>query len=1390
MAENATLGRLFVDLLLRDEQFQKGLKGSERALRASGKQFDAYAKTISTGLVTAFKAATAASAGLLAASAAVGAGFEKQMDAVAAVRGITSETSGEFMALEAQARSLGATTAFSATEAAQGMEALARAGLQTNEIIAASEVALKLAGAGQIELGRSAEILAGTMAQFGLSAQETTRIADVFTVATQNTLFGTEDLAQAMKYAGTVGAAFGKEIEETTAAVAQFRNLGLEGTMAGTQFRMMMAAAAKPTEEAEAALAKYGLTIENINPETQSFADILKNVGQAGVSTADSLAIFGTRAGANVAALSKKFAESTDDFDTLLATLKQAGQEGTATADTYARMTDNVVGRLAQLRSVTEETMLLLFERFRQPLTDLLSALVDFMSAVAAELGARGAEIGGNFEDIFGQIREFIVSNTATGAKAVADFIVSMQSLAQAMIPIVLGLGQMLAALSPLVPLLDDMAILFATIFAAQKAAALASFVAGLWSMVTAAGGATAALSAMGTALVAATGGVAAITTAIGVLIAGLAILIKRNRDAADSTRELQSVQEQVSERESVLAGHYRFRAQERLTLTKEQILAEREAAGSSEALSESRRKEIDTLLGLSDATAAQKLRTGELIEVGDGLRTVEGLLASGADGFRVVNDEIEKTQGILKGYEERTQSADAATREFSEKRVREVQERLFTLRAAIVDAKTATERQSAAQNELVGLLGEVSTESGNAETATDSLAESQMRFADALAVRMRDLRDELRAIGLSDSEAEAERLRKKKAEIERFFDEQIALEEAQGDRLAELRQQRADALALVDEIGARESEQGRTEIEAEAVAKLQSLRLEEASEAERIAAERDRVLADLAGASAETRAAIAEEYARRIAEAEKAATPEDLEEKTVGPLGQVAEAFGKAGKAAIAFGNAVVSGTAQAFDALAGVVEQISGFGGLDLGAIADDALSEVTDAAEEARKKAEEAALAAGQTPEQAAQAGEEAALAIREGFDLTGAAIGFVDTLISEAIARAEALAEIVGPVLARLAEAIPSLLQTVAEALPVLALALAEQIPIVIQAVVDNLEPLILALIDAAQTLIVSLIEALPSLVESVLAMIPTVITRLAEAIPVVLDAVVAALPLIIDSLIASIAPILTAVIDAIPVIVLALVESIPFIVTSLLNAIPLIVAEVLAMVPHLISTLIGMLPEVVESLAEQLPSLIAAVVALLPTLITTIIAALPQIAMALLEAIFVELIPMLPKMVAQLFVAIVDGMGQALRKIAEGIWNAIKGFFSIFKKKGDKEEKGKRGAFSGMDYVPATMRMTVHRGEAIIPADRNAAIASGEIAPAPAGAAQNGAGSFGGGGSERPIDIAVMAEGRLLDAVQIIASKRGHATGVVKEIRRAGGVRVGLSRGRFSAFSSR
>ena len=125
--------------------------GIEKGLKSLG---SITAKGLKTATVAITGTATALG-GVAAAAVKVGSGFETQMSRVEAISGATGE---EFEQLRQQAIQLGSDTAFSASEAAQGMENLAAAGFTTNEIMSAMPGMLDLAAASGEDLANSADI--------------------------------------------------------------------------------------------------------------------------------------------------------------------------------------------------------------------------------------------------------------------------------------------------------------------------------------------------------------------------------------------------------------------------------------------------------------------------------------------------------------------------------------------------------------------------------------------------------------------------------------------------------------------------------------------------------------------------------------------------------------------------------------------------------------------------------------------------------------------------------------------------------------------------------------------------------------------------------------------------------------------------------------------------------------------------------------------------------------------------------------------------------------------------------------------------------------------------------------------------------------------------------
>lgn len=329
--------------------------------------------------------------GVVTAAALVGAKFEKSMIETATVAKAFGE---DLKALEDKARDLGMTTAFTGTQAAEGMYALASAGMTTYEVIDSIDAAMKFAGATASTMTQSTGLLAATMKQFNLDASESTRITDIFAEAITSSQLTTERLSEAMKYAGTVGAGLGWSLEQTTAAVAQFANLGLEGSMAGTNLRMAMLQLVKGSNKATAALKEVGLTLKDVNPTTHDFGEIIEILGDRSMTAGQAVAIFGARSALNMKQLSALARAGAIDFKSFTKNLVDS--QGRA-AEMYERMMDTFYGRWKFMTSALQELLITIFDRFKVQGKELFESI----TATINELTSFIKSNKGIFEEMF-----------------------------------------------------------------------------------------------------------------------------------------------------------------------------------------------------------------------------------------------------------------------------------------------------------------------------------------------------------------------------------------------------------------------------------------------------------------------------------------------------------------------------------------------------------------------------------------------------------------------------------------------------------------------------------------------------------------------------------------------------------------------------------------------------------------------------------------------------------------------------------------------------------------------------------------------------------------------------------------------------------------------------
>ena len=289
------IGGAFVDFRARNANFLSKLRQSEAALRRQRRGF----RNLRQEAARTNQILGRLTVGVTAVTAALGAGgaispWLRYGDQMAAVGAITQATQSEFVRLETSAKNLARATRFTAAEAAEGQRELATAGFRVSEIISALPTTLRLAQAGQIGLGEAANIAAGTLNAFRLSAEESDRVANVLAGGLTRTATTLTQLGDALSYAGPPARALNVNIETTTAALGVLANNMLTASSGGTGLRRVLLRLLNPTADGAAVFRQYGIAAAEIDVQTRGLIPVLERLRDAQISNVDLARIFST----------------------------------------------------------------------------------------------------------------------------------------------------------------------------------------------------------------------------------------------------------------------------------------------------------------------------------------------------------------------------------------------------------------------------------------------------------------------------------------------------------------------------------------------------------------------------------------------------------------------------------------------------------------------------------------------------------------------------------------------------------------------------------------------------------------------------------------------------------------------------------------------------------------------------------------------------------------------------------------------------------------------------------------------------------------------------------------------------------------------------------------
>lgn len=305
--------------------------------------------------------------------------FDKQMSSVDAA---THETAGNMDLLRQAAVDAGADTAFSAVEAAKGIEEMAKAGVSTKDILGGGlSGALALAAAGSLDVGAAAEIASSAMTQFKLSGDKIPHLADLLAAGAGKAQGSVQDLGAALNQSGLIASQTGLTIEETTGGLAAFASAGLTGSDAGTSFKTMLQALTPNSAKAATAMSELGISAYD---SQGNFVGLAEFAGQLKSSLSGLTAeqrnttletIFGSDAVRAAAVLYEQGSEGVQKWTTAV---NDAGYA----ADTAARMQDNLAGDLEKLGGSFDTVLIQSGSGANEVLRGLIQGLEGLVDAV------------------------------------------------------------------------------------------------------------------------------------------------------------------------------------------------------------------------------------------------------------------------------------------------------------------------------------------------------------------------------------------------------------------------------------------------------------------------------------------------------------------------------------------------------------------------------------------------------------------------------------------------------------------------------------------------------------------------------------------------------------------------------------------------------------------------------------------------------------------------------------------------------------------------------------------------------------------------------------------------------------------------------------------------
>lgn len=360
-------------------------KGIETGL----KKVSSIAKTGIATAVTAISGMSTALAGVAGYSIKVGSSFEAGMSKVQAVSGASNE---QLQRLSDKAKEMGATTKFSATEAADAMNYMAMAGWKTEDMLNGIDGIMNLAAASGEDLATTSDIVTDALTAFGLSASDSTHFADVLAAASSNANTNVSMMGETFKYVAPVAGSLGYSAEDCAVAIGLMANSGIKASQSGTALRSMFSRLAKPSKEVKEAMEKLNISLTDSHGNMKSLDTLMGDLRNSfsGLSESEKAEMASSLAGQEaMSGLLAIVNASDEDFNKLKDAIYGADGASAKMAET---MQDNLQGKISILKSTIEGLGIKIYEEIEDPMKEAAEGATDSVEQISSALENGGID--------------------------------------------------------------------------------------------------------------------------------------------------------------------------------------------------------------------------------------------------------------------------------------------------------------------------------------------------------------------------------------------------------------------------------------------------------------------------------------------------------------------------------------------------------------------------------------------------------------------------------------------------------------------------------------------------------------------------------------------------------------------------------------------------------------------------------------------------------------------------------------------------------------------------------------------------------------------------------------------------------------------------------------